>query len=587
MFRNRFPSVRHGTWRAFAFAAVVVFSSQTLTAAPQEDADSAVRIVYQVRPVPRDDRTDLEIEVAWNTGSAEATEIRLIADNYGVQDLHRYITSIKGVRGTHAERSEDGSTCVVTPNDDGQATLAYTISYDPVELDGYAFGPIVTANNFHVAGCQWMLRIQPNDEIHELEINVVDVPEGWNLYSTLAADPRQAMEVEANFDNLISSTLGGGSQTRKVYDINGNPLSVFVQEGFELPAEEIADAAAKIVRIQRDWFNDHDQPFYNITVLKRSSILAGTSVPNMFVCFVGERSDPDGLLALFSHEMFHYWLPNKCEIDLPPGVRGFKHEWFSEGFTEYFSRRILLEAGLISQREFVEQFNRDLRDLVDNPSRLDTFADLVRRAEQGQFSSPQKKLAYARGAVIALNWETQLRNAGHERGLRGFISDFVAFAQEQGGEVSEQQFLDFGANYGLDVAGVVQANIVHGEEIRVRPGAFGEEFPLRDTTMPLFEPGFDVQASRAANKVTGVIEEGPAYVAGLRNGMEIVTIRNTARFSNAWYPDRPIEVTVLLDGQEREIQFLPHGERVPVQLFELPEAAGNAEKIRQKNGRRP
>ncbi len=526
-------------------------------------------IEYSLRPMPTGDRTNLEIEVRFAVSDVDPFEIQLLADNYGTPNLHESISDLRGESGTQTQRSDDGTTCKVTPQADGRVHISYVISYDPREMDSHAYGPHVTENNFHVAGCQWMLRIGNLAEEHEYAIELREIPDGWEVYSTLAADPAQPIQVTASFNQLIGSMLGGGSQFSRHFDIRGRRLSVFVQDGFELSGEEIAAAAEKIVRAQRAWLNDYDQPFYNITLLQRSNVVAGNSVPNMFVCFLRPTVEMDAVTLLCSHEMFHAWLPNKCRILRKPGDHSFKHEWFSEGFTEYFARRILLEVGLIDQAEFVRRFNRDIRDLMDNPSRLDTYAALQQRAEAGEFRSEQKKLAYIRGALIALNWETQLREQGSEQDLQDFIRNLVTLAGKSDGEITEEAFFAFGEDYGLDIVGDFQRHMLKAEPIEVTPGAFGAEFPLRTTTIHLFHAGFDVQQSRAAQQITGVSDGGPAFEAGLRDGMKLVSLRNSSRFSNSWFPDRPIIVTVEVDGQEREIEYLPRGEEVEAQLFEV------------------
>jgi predicted metalloprotease with PDZ domain len=66
------------------------------------------------------------------------------------------------------------------------------------------------------------------------------------------------------------------------------------------------------------------------------------------------------------------------------------------------------------------------------------------------------------------------------------------------------------------------------------------------------DPGFDEEASFAAKRVTGIVPDGPAYNAGIRDGQEL--------FRWSVYNDDPSKDAVLgvvIDGQRKMITFSP------------------------------
>jgi predicted metalloprotease with PDZ domain len=265
--------------------------------------------------------------------------------------------------------------------------------------------------------------------------------------------------------------------------------------------------------------------------------------------------------------MFHDWLPNKMKIEQDEKYSGVRYEWFNEGFTDYFAPRILLEAGLITTKEFAKQINKAVLNIVDNPHRNETYEDFIAAVRARRFDSTYKKLSYYRGALIALNWDTQLRRAGGKRDLSDFIRQLYGLARKTDGKIPEKSFFGFAASYGIDARGDLERYIMRGEAIKVVSDARIDGFELRETERPLFDPGFSVEQTRKTGKISGVVKGSAAYDAGLRNGLELGRMENSNRFSNSWRDDKPLIVVAKVDGQERTFEFLPHGKKEKVLLF--------------------
>ncbi|MCJ7617326.1 MAG: hypothetical protein MUO43_12405 [Desulfobacterales bacterium] len=63
------------------------------------------------------------------------------------------------------------------------------------------------------------------------------------------------------------------------------------------------------------------------------------------------------LKYLFAHELFHTWNTGKLGVRQNPEQLIY---WFSEGFTGYYARLLLLRAGLITIEEYVSDYNDKL-----------------------------------------------------------------------------------------------------------------------------------------------------------------------------------------------------------------------------------
>lgn len=526
-------------------------------------------INYKIKPIPTNDRTNLEISVNFKAENNKPLVVKLPTDYYGTPTIHKYVTSFEGKNGTMVKNTEVEIERLIEPNSKGEVSLEYVISYDPKILEDYAFAPKVNANYFHIAGCQWLLHIGDNEKKQRFIVKVVDSPKDWHLYSSIDKTP-QKFETVATYFDLVPTAIGGGKEM-KTFRIREQPVSIFVQGNFDIPKAEIYDSVEKIVRLQRDWFADFEQPFYHVTINERDGIIAGTAIENLFVCFIKPKVKPDELNIAIAHEMFHNWLPTKMRIKLAKGDKQVRHEWFFEGFTEYFAKKILVDAGLLSREKFAESINKDIYNLTDNPNKSVTYADLLAKINAKEFTSEHKKLSYYRGVLIALKWENVLRNSKHEKSLSDFIRRLYKFVSERKREITEAEFFKLASDYGIDARGDFNEYILQGKLIKVASNALGGDFTLTEKETPSFEPGFSLKETYKTQKISGVIKNGVAYRAGLRNGMDFVRATNASRYSNAWTAEKPLTVIVKINGKEKKFEYFPHGEMLSLPQFKLKE----------------
>jgi predicted metalloprotease with PDZ domain len=519
---------------------------------------------YDLTPTPASDRTELEVSLKFNCDTPLV--IGLPTDYYGTPKIREYVTVFEGANGTTVVSGADDTERLVHPNDQGIVSIRYVISYDPLAMDRYAFAPNTGPSYFYVAGCQWLLPIGDLEREIIYHLAVDNPMDRWTFYCS-EAYRADSMVITATYEDLASLSLGGctDKEIHKERDINGKPVDIYIQGGFDFDLERVSGDIETIVRAQRDWFDDFDQAFYNVVILPRTGLLAGTAESNLFVCFVDRATVPEQLYKLIAHEMFHYWLPGKMEVQAESGEYDFKYDWFHEGFTDYLSRLILLDIGIMSRASFVNTLNFDLISIANNPSAKDSYQRLADLADADKFSSAQKKLAYYRGALIALNWDETLKARGSS--LQRFMLALRDTADSRDGQLSFHDLVAIGKEFDLPVEQDISKYITRGEPISVPSNLFGN-FILSPTEINLFDPGFDMRASSRQKTITGVIEGSEAYKAGLRNGMTYVRRRNSNRFSNSWSESEPLQVTVLIDGEERVIAYFPTGPLETMMLYE-------------------
>lgn len=525
-------------------------------------AQEPMTLHYEVRPVPKMDRTDLRVRLRFKSGAGE-TKILLPHDYYTIPDLHKYVEDLRAEDGSSVRKEADGRTLFVKPGRSGEVRLRYTMSYDPEDMYKASFAPSVGSSYFHVAGCQWQLQVGDKETQRRFRIDVKEIPSGWSLYSNLGPDPAKSDQL-ASYDDMITRILGGGpKESFHRFKAGPMPITVSLQGQFGIDRKTMLEQVEQIVRLQRAWFDDYEEPYYVVTITPRADVIAGTQVERAFVCFAKPDVSPDELKVLLAHEMLHTWLPSKMTVE--PKAELFRYQWLHEGFTDYVARLMLYEAGLMTKEKFVELINKDIRNLADNPHRSAGIEEFRTAVKERRFGQDFMKLSYYRGALFAHNWDAAIRRAHPGKTLPMLIRDLYRAAKPTKGALSEEAFLEKVRGYGIDGKPVLERNVLKGEPFAVEE-TFVSGYALVEEEIPLFDLGFDLSKSREAKKIVGIRAGGPAEKAGLRDGMDFVSSSNTSRFSNAWVPDEPVQITVRESGAERTFSYLPYGERVRLRL---------------------
>ena len=102
-----------------------------------------------------------------------------------------------------------------------------------------------------------------------------------------------------------------------------------------------------------------------------------------------------------AHEIFHYWNGYRLR-----GADYASSQWFQEGFTDYTADVVMVGSGLIGERDARGQIDRQI-------ARYRKLATPL--AKPGTHKGPP---LYGGGALVALSWDIQIRNAtGGRRGL--------------------------------------------------------------------------------------------------------------------------------------------------------------------------
>lgn len=517
-----------------------------LVLVPQDAAlanePTATPIHFTITPKTSDGRAALHITMTL-TGSAEGiTTLHLPDDYYGTPRLHEFVRDIE-VSGGSLLPIVQPALRRVSHHPRATIHFRYTIAFDPSQREGSAYRPSVGPSHFHFLGPQWMARIDgENDLSRDFTLTFRDLPEGWTAFSSFGVG-EGPHGVTAPWSDLVTTVLGGGEYASDTFEASGASVHTFIREPFEVGTAALFEAIRKIVRHQREFFGGEHRELLVVTLTPRDGLLAGTSIRNAMICYASPGSMRTRLANLLAHEMFHQWLPNRGQVD--PGSFEESFDWMNEGFTEYFGRRLLLEQGLMDGDEYRGFFNRDLRELGRNPHRGMKEEELERVHREGSFTNVHYRLSYLRGALIALDWDTRICARG-DRSLGDALREIVEQATESGGELPEASFHALMATYGVDSQADIARWIERGEPIVPDASAFGPDFERREVSIA--ESGFRRETSERRGSIVGLDEDGPAWAAGLRSGMELISIEDEGE---------RLTVTVRIDGEAVSFRYAP------------------------------
>lgn len=390
-------------------------------------------------------------------------------------------------------------------------------------------------------------------------------PASWTAVSSVDDRPATVSDVAE------SSLLAGPDLQVRTRPIRGGTLRLASRGRFGWNGDVFADQVAGVVGAQRAFWGEADGDYtvslFGLAPTPGLTSMGGTGRARGFVLYASPDSTADALHRLLAHEYAHNWIPRR----LGAAVEGQSAPlfWLSEGFTDFYTARTLLRAGLWTPRQFADDLNRTLATMAGSPAARYPNA----RIAADFWSDPDVgQLPYDRGHLFAHRLDAELRKRG------GPGLDAVMFAMRDrwvAAPVKPPLLANLLAVLdarGFDARPLIARHIDAGAPIDLPADLLGRCAIVARTSIPVFDPGFDREASARAGAFAGVDPNGPAYAAGLRAGM-----KRLARLGGQEGDSRvPLRYRVGDGSHERVLSWLPAGrKRLPVQEIRLTDAASD------------
>jgi predicted metalloprotease with PDZ domain len=259
--------------------------------------------------------------------------------------------------------------------------------------------------------------------------------------------------------------------------------------------------------------------------------------------------------------MFHNWCGRGTPVREPEELT----YWFSEGFTDFFTRRLLLRAGLTTREEYAASLELRLREYLQSPRRNCSNEDI----RTGFWKDPEtNEMPYRRGDLVAARLDCAIRARS---GGRQSLDDFLREAVELGRRRQELDVETLLARIerwtDARLARELRAVVVEGATLELPSDTFAPCLAIEPESVPRYELGFDLEATSKTGVITGLVPGSAAERAGLAEGQKL------SAFADMRRARQPVHVTVIVDGARKDISYLPQG---PAELLPHVRVAAEA-----------
>jgi predicted metalloprotease with PDZ domain len=377
-------------------------------ASPAAAAEKPLILSYTFAPHFRTSGPSLHIVVTFQGSETGSSRLELPTTWAGQRDLFNAIRNLK---------SEDSATVIKPGESDGVRILQYPpkskirISYDLV--DDWT-GPLRHPKEFRVVVQNTHAIFNGQNGLIHPEIGQMDsvettfrwrkLPRNWTVASSFGTG-KNDQHFKGEWRMVYGAVLSAGDFRLTRLESNGETLTLAARGSWVFSDRQAVDEILSIFRVERQFWGETKPKQFLVILTPYDQDLGssdGTVFSNAFLLYLSRKQTfLTSEKSLLAHEVFHTWNPYRMgQAD------GEATEWFTEGFTQYYQDRILLQAGLLSYPEYVDRLNQIVAAYWSSPDRNWSQTRWLEREHTGK---PEYELPYKRGAMIALWLDQRIR----------------------------------------------------------------------------------------------------------------------------------------------------------------------------------
>ncbi len=441
-----------------------------------------------------------------------------------------------------------------------------------VHHPSYYYRPIVEPDRFHLIGHAGLL---VPEHLADGQAHVIAVrwegfaAAGWRVACSHGLGQRRAL-ARRTMDELRHAVFLAGALRLHRRFIRQSPLLVALQGRWAFPDAAFIDLAAEIVAAERAFFDEAEARPSLISAISVGRRIpgriatGGTGLTDSTALFLspglGLGADSRSrlrLALLLAHELFHHWNGHVIQLAEPEEL-GY---WFSEGFTDFYARRLLLRAGVIDVDSYAALVNDTSVRYSTNPRR-----NAANRRIQRDFWTDEAmgELPYQRGCLVAHLLDHRIRSRSQgRRSLDELMRALASHARRTGERVDTRKLLArFARATSARFADRLRGIVVDGDSIDLPLDLYAPCLRGETRRIGEYQLGFDRQASLAARRVTGVVRGSAAWRAGLRDGQRLL-----GWSIHGGRPDKRVELKVQAGEKRIPVSYYPQQNPRPVPWF--------------------
>jgi len=406
-------------------------------------------LAYAIEPVIADATLSLDVTVSFRLPGSRGTRLVLPSEWQGQTQLYRAIHDLEALsHGTVVRSGETASSRQITFSPGQVVKLRYRVAKDwdgKIDSSSY-FRVMLDHSYFQVSGRNFLVYPDlPDDEVLPIFLEWKGLPPGWNVVDSLAGNST-CQSLSTKLIKLSNGLFVGGELRTNRLIVESEPVYFVTRGRWGFTDSAFGSLVQKILATERDFWHDTAIPSYVISLLPSDDApgnYGGTALEDSFALFMSQNATLDfDTKFLLAHEMFHSWNAGKLGE-----IRQETPFWFTEGFTDYYARLLLLRAGLISSEESARDVDSLYHEYLGSPV-VHVTGRLVR---ERFYDDPNvQRLAYLRGDLLALRWNQLI---GERSGGKESLDTAMQALFEQAKRKELILTSDFLANYFVSYVG--------------------------------------------------------------------------------------------------------------------------------------
>lgn len=483
----------------------------------------------------------------------------MLPDRWANQEnLYQAIHSLKCLNKNVKLLSEGDSTQLILQHKPGQKIdIEYFLKQDWKGDLSYPknYRGIVNNTFFHYTGYSLFVLPKFDDTTYiHVDFDWRGLPKNWNIANSFHTISKK-IAVKTTPDNLLNAIYVAGDYRIHTSFINQKPIYFAIRgKDWKFSDQTALDIITKVIQVERDFWKDHTENYYLVTMTPFSGqgSINGSALHQSFLTGMTTEFPFDlHLYGLIAHEYFHRW--NGVEFHMEGKEQ--ENAWFGEGFTEYYTYKLLYKGKLISLQQYIEKTNQTIADYYLSPVKNDSIYTL---GTNFWGNRDYQMLPYKKGFAYALYLDQLIsKQSLGQRSLDDLLF-LIRIRISKAEKLSEELFLNvLNSILKKDLTQEHREYIHNGKTIPILSGSLGDEIKDSIQQLAAFELGFDFNRTSASNKISGVKENSNAWKAGLRDGQ-------IWRGGSIYFDKPDMEALVIIEenGEEKKISYYPKSSNV-------------------------
>lgn len=516
-------------------------------------------LTYSITVLPK--TGEFKIVLEFTTADVTTTAIQLPKQFGSFTNAFRYVSIQKGKNIESASVSGTDSSVIILKHRPQQSlSFVYTLKNalkDSLPGKEPAYSIIIKPGYFKIPG--HVLFAYPKKDsalAANVKINWLNYPKGWSNINSFGNNYAVQTLPNIPMPLFVSSIWCGGDFRVYPFTVNQKPVYFAVRGKWKFKDADMQRMIQKTIAAQRAFWNDYNIKQYTVTLMpfltesENSYSYQGTGLTNSFATWAtnNKQTSPAALTYLYNHELMHHWIGNIIENEQPEELQ----YWFSEGFTDYFTWRNMLENKFITQA----QYNRSV-DSVFAVHYSDPLNESSNNSIKEEFwiNNRIQKLPYNRGRIFAFYLDAWIKKeTAGEKDLKAVMVELLKECRSEKKKFNNRMLVEIIKRIsGYDISPLIDEYILKGRFITLEEwnNVIPNGFAYKDVS--LFSIGFTTDKGGLALNaaVTALEKNSNAALAGIKAG-DILK-----GYSLTYNPLQEGEITVQRGNEQIRIKFFP------------------------------